>query len=144
LLIRDDEGQRSTVTKGPLLESYEMVVNARLAGAADAAGRYGFYPAIGAGGRGPLFTVERVGAGWALSPGESSALREFPLPQDFDPYVYQQFRFRKQKGRLTIQREAQVLGQIEAGDEPTRIGLFASGAGAAFDMVRVTEIAARI
>jgi hypothetical protein len=128
------------VAKGPLLESYEMVVNARLDNVTDASGCYGFYPALGGRESGLLFTVERDKEAWSLVAHAPSARQAFALPGGFDPHVYQQFRFRKGHGRLTIQLEAHVLGEIETQDEPTRVGLFARNATAAFEMVRVTAI----
>jgi hypothetical protein len=64
----------------------------------------------------------------------------FPLPGDFDPGTYQQFRFRKREGRLTLQWEAKILGETEAATSATQVGLYVDCAVAAFDMVRVTNI----
>ncbi len=69
-------------------------------------------------------------------------MESFPLPAEFDPSVHQQFRFRKQNGRLTIQHEAHTLGEVPVSDRPTRVGLYAHRAVVAFDMVRVTAIGA--
>jgi hypothetical protein len=66
--------------------------------------------------------------------------RTFPLPGDFDPGTYQQFRFRKLQGRLTLQWEATVLGEVAAAATATQVGLYVDRAMAAFDMVRVTNI----
>ena len=137
-----DEDGHAAIAKGPPLESYEVVVNARLDKLTDAGGCYGFYPAIADDERGPLLTVERNNEdeGWSLVAQTSSARREFALPGRFDPHTYQQFRFRKSDGRLRLQLEAEALGDIEAQAGPTRVGLFARHATAAFDMVRVTAI----
>jgi hypothetical protein len=64
----------------------------------------------------------------------------FYLPEEFDPLNYHQFRFRKVGGELLIQYESQVIGKIEVPQSAAKIGLFASGVVAAFDMVRVTAI----
>lgn len=128
------------VAKGPLLESYEMVVNARLDNVTDASGCYGFYPMLGESERGPLILLERSDEAWSLSAHTRSGRQAFALPSGFDPHIYQQFRFCKEHGRLTIQWEAQALGEIEAQYHATRIGLFARRASVAFDMVRVTAI----
>jgi hypothetical protein len=77
---------------------------------------------------------------WALRCERAESPRIFPLPANFDPYLYQQFRFRKRDGELLIQHESSVLGKIELSDVATQIGLYASGVTAAFDMVRVTAI----
>jgi hypothetical protein len=123
-----------------MFESYEMVVNARLDKVTNEGGCYGFYPALGDRESGPLFTVERDKEAWSLIAHAHAIPQAFPLPVGFDPHVYQQFRFRKERGRLTIQWEAQVLGEVETQDEPARVGLFSRDATAAFDMVRVTAI----
>ncbi len=136
-----DEPQ--VLCKGALLDAYELVINARLDREAAAGGVYGFYPAFGAHDeRGPLLTVERAhDDGWLLvAQSDDAQRREFQLPQGFDPYRAQQFRVRKAGGQLQLQCEATPLGTIAAPTHGTRIGLYAHGAGAAFDLVRVTEI----
>jgi GH43 family beta-xylosidase len=128
----------STITKGPLLEAYEMVLNVRLVEQKVVDGCYGFYPTVRPGDRGPLFTVESDGESWALVCAGALERRQFALPNTFDPYVDQQFRLRKQGARLSIQWEAFQLGQIEVSTEATQVGLYAYHAVVAFDMVRVT------
>jgi GH43 family beta-xylosidase len=136
----DDTAQ--VVCKGALLADYELVINARLDRAATQAGAYGFYPAFGAQARGPLLTVARGRTGaWALLvQTDDTPPSELPLPAAFDPFVPQQFRVRKEAGQLHIQCEAAAVGRTPAPHEATRVGLYAQGRGAAFDMVRVTEI----
>ncbi|HKP86691.1 MAG TPA: glycoside hydrolase family 43 protein [Blastocatellia bacterium] len=141
---RNEKDQHSAIAKGPMLESYELVVNARIAGDDYGNGAYGFYPLFRPQEPGPLLTVERTSAGWALKLRADSGSQAFSLPAQFDPYAHQQFRFRKQKGWLMIQWGAQTLGEVEVADEPACAGLFARGATAAFDMVRVTAIADKI
>jgi len=128
----------AAIVKGPPLGAYELVVNARLdrSGAPDAC--YGFLPATRAAERGPLLTVERAGDGWALVCRTGAAEQAFALP-GFDAAEYQQFRFRKQGGRLRLQWEERVLGEIPAPLEATQVWLYAHRA-AAFDMVRVIAI----
>jgi hypothetical protein len=128
------------VMKGPLLEAYEMVVNARLESRRDDSGCYGFYPASGLDEQGPLFVVECGRRGYELVCHADSGTRSFALPENFDPFIDQQFRFRKQDGRLAVQCEAHLLGEIETTCEPTRVGLYAHESAVAFDMVRVTAI----
>ncbi len=135
-------GQPHLLAKGPLLHAYELMVNMQLEQETAGAGRIGFYPALGTKERGPLLSVERSRAGgWALvAQAVDAQRREFPLPAAFNPSVPQQFRVRKEDGQLHIQYEATLLGVVNALHEPTRVGLYADDAGAAFDMVRVTEI----
>lgn len=130
-------GAASTLMKGPLMDSYEMVVNARLASEDSADACYGFYPSLDSNGLGPRLSLERCGDGWAVLGDEAAGHCVFPLPPDFDPFDYQPFRFRKQGEHLTIQWGAQALGDIRAPGEKTRPGLYARGAAIAFDMVRV-------
>jgi GH43 family beta-xylosidase len=141
--------ERGAYWRGPLVESYEMVVNARLERGAVEGSGYGFYPAHGGDrARGPLLALEGTEGIWALrlledDAGNSqaaSAGRVFRLPASFDPFEHQHFRFTKQGGRLRLQWESEPLGTIEAPREATCIGLSAWGAGAAFDSVRVTEM----
>jgi hypothetical protein len=115
-----------------------MVVNAKLYGETAAGGCYGFYPAVWAGDRGPLITVDGAGDRWALVLSETAGRRAYSIPGAFDPRIHQQFRFRKQGGRLTLQWEAEVLGETDAPLEATRVGLHVHRAVAAFDLVRVT------
>jgi GH43 family beta-xylosidase len=128
----------SAIFKGLPLAAYELVVNARLVDRDDPADTYGFYPAGVAGASGPLVAIERSGEGWSLVCRDNAGAAELALP-GFDPFVPQQFRFRKHVGRLAIQWEAHDLGEIAAPSEPTQIGLRARKA--AFDMVRVAALA---
>jgi hypothetical protein len=129
----------AAIFKGPLLASYELVVNARLVGTTQPDGCYGLYPAARVGVPGPLLTVERGDGGWALVCHSGDARQTFPLP-GFDPASYQQLRLRKHGARLAIQWEALPLGEIALADAPTQVGLYAHHAIAAFDLVRVTAL----
>jgi GH43 family beta-xylosidase len=157
-LLRFDDaegGDPGVITRGLPLESYELVVNVRLEREHPGVqGCYGLYPAFGATDSDPLFTVERDANGdrWALvarsnfridsleqdSLENVSIMESWPLPASFDPFVMQQFRFRKQQGRLAVGWEATPLGDIAITTEATGVGLYAHRAAVAFDMVRVT------
>ncbi len=130
----------SLIRKGPSLQSYLFVVNARLDPRYLQSGEYGFYPALGDDDTGPLLRVQRAGDTWELVCRDSSGARKFSLPENFDPSIYQHWRFRKEDGRLTIQLEEEQLGEIAVSREPTRVGLYVHTARAAFDLVRVTAI----
>jgi hypothetical protein len=143
---RDDQlwylgphGEASILTKGAPPQEYEMVVNAKLAGEPKPGECYGFLPAMGEG-NSPLLTVEPHDAGWAVFCDAPEGRRVFPLPQNFDPMIYQQFRFRREQGKLTIQHEAQTLGEMELQGEANLVGLYGSRVVAAFDMIRVTAL----
>ncbi len=153
-LLRFDgeEGRCRAIDREPSFGSYELVVNARLEGeSSHGTGGYGFRPASGAKDFDPLFTVERDGAAgnrWTLvarnfvhaSRKDDSIVESWPLPASFDPFVMQQFRFRKQRGRLAIHWDAAPLGDIHITAEATGVGLYAHRAPVTFDMVRVTKI----
>jgi len=146
LLFGNPEGRHQVIVRGPLLGSYEFVVNVRLeVEPSRGAGCYGFYPAQGGGDDGALITVERDEASgqWALivhSETDASSVINWPLPASFDPFAMQQFRFRKQNGRLAIQWESTPLGEINTTNEATGVGLYAHRASVAIDMVRVTAL----
>jgi GH43 family beta-xylosidase len=128
----------SIIRKGALLQDYELVVNVRLVKHIFAKEAYGFLPALDSNQAGVLLTVVQSDAGWILKCDDAPA--QFALAPDFDPFHYQQFRFRKQGDVLTIQNEAQFLGQIKVPQTITQIGLYGAGNPVVFDMVRVTAI----
>ncbi|MDQ1613206.1 MAG: hypothetical protein QOG00_3137 [Pyrinomonadaceae bacterium] len=147
LLRFDDAEGRGFINRETSLEAYELVVNVRLEREhTPGAGGYGFRPASGATGFDPLFTVEPDGAArdrWTLvarNREDDSPSANWPLPSSFDPFVMQQFRFRKQHGRLSIAWEATPLGDTDITTEATRVGLYAHRAAVAFDMVRLTAL----
>jgi GH43 family beta-xylosidase len=140
------------LAKGPPMEAYEVVVNACLVEAMQGAGTgpgeaggYGFSPALGdSDSSGPLIILQPLAAPgalrWALAAHLPPGSQSFPLPEGFDPAIYQQFRFTRRDGRLSIQWEGEILGEIDVPPGPSRPGLYAHQAIVAFDMVRVTAI----
>ena len=153
LRFDDPEGGDGVIKRGPLLESYELVVNVRLEREGRRGeGRYGFQPAYTGGatsleaGNDTWIVVEREGGtegNWTLvvrSLKNSSPAQGWPLPASFDPFVMQQFRFRKQAGRLSVHWEATPLCEIDATTEAAAVGLYAGRATVAYDMVRVTAL----
>lgn len=143
----------SMLAKGTPLEAYELVINGRLQtdGETEAQARgWGVYPAYrDAAETGPLCTVEPHQGRWGLvvRPGLASVEpvdarpgeHVFPLPDSFDPYVFQQLRFRVRAGQLSIQWADQPLGSLAAPARPGRVALYAPQA-AAWEMVRVTGL----
>jgi GH43 family beta-xylosidase len=134
-LIYSNEVGEGRLVKAPLFDAYEWVVNARLDGRS---GTYGFWPALTAGGRGPLFTLSQVAGEWVLGWRNGNAAGHFPLSSAFDPAQFQQFRGRKQNGTLTIQWESQPLGQLPAPGKATQFALYAKGPRVEFDYIRLT------
>jgi GH43 family beta-xylosidase len=126
------------ISNGPYLREYNLVVNARLDDSL-AGSSYGIAPALTKNGEEPLLSIERAGAGWVALWTDEGSARRLALPDGFDPAVYQQFRFRKENGRLIIYWEQHEIASMPVTLEATRIGLY-SRAGAAFDMVRVTAV----
>jgi GH43 family beta-xylosidase len=135
MLYSDVEGN-SSIFKGHALSQYEFVVNSRYR-AEKGKGLYGFYPAVNSDAMGPLVLVEESQAGWVLLVKDGAKIRDMRLPNSFDPYEFHQFRFIRSDG-ITIMFESETLGVIEAPQEPTRIGLYASRTEVAYDSVRVT------
>ena|GEM_PF-107769 len=132
--------ERSLLTKGPLPQNYELVINARLVSAEGLSSSYGFLPAANADDDGPLLKIEPHGSAWAVHYELQTEQRVFALPDNFSPAIYQQFRFRKWRDRLIIQHEGNVLGEIEVRGKAEFVGLYCFGA-VAFDLVRVTALA---
>src|SRR5581483_2187357 len=95
-------GEPSVLTKGPVPTDYELVVNARLITDSRPPECYGFYPALSANEFSPLLTIKPSVDGWTMQ----TEKKAFLLPPSFDPFVFQQFRFRKEQNRLTIRHEA--------------------------------------
>jgi GH43 family beta-xylosidase len=135
------QGQgESLLWREPFLDAYDLVVNARLV---DSRGVYGITPALAPGGHGPLLTIKRAAEGWAACANATGHQADgrlvYPLPATFDPFAYQQFRFRKEAGHLTIFWEQHAIAELSLAPQPTAVGLFARGK-VTFDMVRVTAV----
>lgn len=136
--------QPQIVSKGPFLTAYELVVNARLAELAAPGGGYGIYPAWRSETQpGPLWQLEQTHHGWALRCQDGANNQLFFLPPQFEPLIYQQFRFYKQQTQLSLFWESLELGQIAVPDETTCVALWVKQGSAGFDMVRVTELGNR-
>lgn len=127
----------TSIFKGSLLDSYELVINVKLSEGFAERARYGIYPAVRPDEPGPLLTItRRVSGGWCISLGTA----KLPLPDEFDPFISQQFRIRKGKGLSTIWWESILLGSLRVPDAPTRVGLYAADASVGFDLVRITAL----
>jgi hypothetical protein len=137
---------QAQIVKGPPLEEYELVANLRSDDHAGRDGSYGIFPALDpSGGIDPPIALEYLGSSeirnsWGLAAHTSAGSRIFPLPEGFDPAVFQQFRFIKRSRRLILQWESQVLGEMNISAGSTRVGLYAHRAKVAVDLVRVTAI----
>jgi GH43 family beta-xylosidase len=139
LCVRDDGVEESVLVKDRALPDYELVCNARLLRPGPAPGSYGVRPAIGGSGPGPLVAVDLAGPSVRWS--EGSRFGAFPLPCRLeDLAVHRQLRLRKRAGRVEIRWEKILLGEIDAPDERTRVGLYVHRAAVGFDLVRVTAL----
>lgn len=136
LICKNNDGF-SLITKSHLMDSYEFVVNAKVG---NEHGYYGFYPAFLPDDYGLFVTVERDNARWVLKIKNETDSQLFPLPENFDATVYQQFRFLKISGRLHISNELFEICEVETFPASTQIGLYSLNGAAAFDMVRVTRV----
>jgi hypothetical protein len=153
LCCSDPRGGHSIITKGPLPAEYELVINARLVSRQEPDAGYGFLPAVSADGDGLLFRVVNLRSDWGLCYHERGRRQTLPLPAGFDPFEYQQFRFRRQAGQLFVQYEGQLLAELDVApfspaartarvaQAARAIGLYVNRAAAAFDLVRVTALA---
>jgi GH43 family beta-xylosidase len=134
--------ETAEIVKGPLFADYELVVNLRLLPGAAPGGGWGLQPARTESEAGPLLTLVRSGAGWALAvlgeEGAEGAERLLPFPPGFDPAVFQQIRIEKTGGCLAIAWEDHSLGKVAVRREPARPGLQVRRAAAEVDAVRVT------
>src|SRR5262249_32357382 len=84
-------GEASILTKGPVPDEYELVVNAKLIGEPNPGGCYGFLPVMGPDTGSPVMTVEKCGSDWAVCCDSLKGKIAFSLPPGFDPAEYQQF-----------------------------------------------------
>ncbi|MDB5034710.1 MAG: hypothetical protein JWQ98_1951 [Chlorobi bacterium] len=134
-------GEDGVIARKLPAESYELVVNVRLARRAGS--RYGFIPAMNDAGEGATIMLESVERGWMARLRDPVTTRSFHFPAGFDPYIYQQFRFRCQGGLWGAYWGAywgeELIGMMEMPGAPERVGLLAMG-DVAFDMVRVTAL----
>lgn len=136
-------GQAARLFKGSPVDSYELVVNVRLDRHAED-GTYGFDldfdPQDNSNQDSTLVILQHVKEGWVLAGRIHQKDILFTLPETFDPYRNQQFRFRKENGIISLQWEAQVLGDIQAPSHRSHFALYCQKAIVAFDMVRFTQI----
>jgi GH43 family beta-xylosidase len=141
---------KSSSAVGP--RPYELVVNVRAESdglRADDSGAVSLYSIS----PGPAlddetimsFVVERRVGAWSLalwqgeSAGEARRI-SFALPAGFDPFEFQQLRFRCEAGRVVVRREAEVLGEVASAGESGRVAVSAWGASVALDLVRLTAL----
>jgi GH43 family beta-xylosidase len=139
LLYDNLDSTEAVITKGPLFESYELLVNVRFDSEPESGGYYGLI--ILAGNESAIrLKILRGSSCWQLHGSTPHETAMFPLPDSFDAFNYQQFRIRQEVGVLTIQYEDRILGEISTALSATHVGLCRSAAAASFETVRVTAI----
>jgi GH43 family beta-xylosidase len=87
-----------------------------------------------------LLTIKQNGDAPQLSAKSSRGERHFDLPDFFTAQEFTQFRFRRIGERMFLQCETAELGEISIAPGEAQIGLYAQGANAEFEMLRVTKI----
>ncbi len=88
----------------------------------------------------PLVKLEQVKGEWVLGCQTEAGILRLGLPSGFDPYVYQQFRFRRYPDKLLVSWENFEAGEVKLEPVQSSIALYAHRATVAFDMVRVTPL----
>jgi GH43 family beta-xylosidase len=118
-------------------QGYQVAINARLVDPDAGNGSYQFYPAASVDALGPIFSV-RPGDRWELRAEFSSRAEIARLPDNFDPYQFQHFRFQLGPNQVRVYLEDEFLIAVPIDGAPDRVGLGVMDAQAAFDLVRVT------
>jgi GH43 family beta-xylosidase len=122
----------AALVKGPAVDGFEMVVNARIA---QGQGSYGVVFASGPD-RALLATVEAAGRAWVLRCHGDHPL-DVPLP-GFDPYVLAQLRFIRRGARIAVWLEDRQVGELYAENGHVRVGVYARGPSVWFETVRLS------
>jgi GH43 family beta-xylosidase len=136
----EDQTREGMLYRGPLLEAYELLVNARLVQATGDNSGYGILPALAPRAHGPRLVLRTLSGNWQLCWQDGDEEQTFTLPAPFSAGDYQQFRLRKEGKRLAIFWENQFIGSVPVSGAATRVGLFGRRGVASFDQVRVMAI----
>jgi GH43 family beta-xylosidase len=121
-------------------DSFELILNARLAAVGGTQAGYGVWFSSGDRTANLSLTIRRVGDHWSLVAERAGVMHTFALPDQFDPGEFHQFRLRKAGNALQLSLALQSLGEVECESGITLLGLVCRQAEAAFDMVRVTAL----
>jgi GH43 family beta-xylosidase len=126
-------------------DSYELVLNVKINsdGASDGGGRrYILSPGVATASGTPLnFALESGDdESWSLRYKDDGGDQSFVLPVSFAQQEFQQFRFRREGGRLIVQMGAQVLGEVAVARASGSISIAAGASPVALDLVRLTVI----
>jgi GH43 family beta-xylosidase len=137
-------------------DSFELIVNLRLdadrrndgndgddgedSGIGGDAREYLLSPGVSLPDGAPMtFGIEGTGGAWSLRCVGVEGERRFALPRSFAPREFQQFRFRREGGRLSVAVGGELVCEVAA--SASGAISFAAGASAvALDLVRLTAI----
>ncbi|MFL6230787.1 MAG: glycoside hydrolase family 43 protein [Pyrinomonadaceae bacterium] len=135
------------VSRGGLVahESFELILNVRLEGedaGGDAVREYSLSPGVASAEGQPLsFVLERgEGGSWALSYVGDGSEQTFALPLGFAPREFQQFRFRRERGRLIVQVGAAFVCEVSAAFGGGSVSVAAGASPVLLDLARLTAI----
>jgi GH43 family beta-xylosidase len=128
--------------------AHEMIVSLKVDGEASRTGRAELCAitsgaALSPGAALTFHLLAGVEDGYALSCEGAGDVDEqlLRLPRGFDPFAFQQFRFRHEAGRLRVTCGAEDAGEVDAPATNARIGIVAgAGVVVSVDQVRVTAI----
>ena len=138
LIIAGGNERETIVCRNAPPGDFELAVNVRILEAFGDEFNFGFHPAFDENRKAPLFFVEKTAGGWILNIPSLGAA--FPLPENYSPEIFHQFRFLKTAGKLIIQLETETLSIVQAPPPLNKIALTVKNAAAAFDMVRFTVL----
>lgn len=145
-LLRLLPGEGVNRSRLPDVDSFELVLNLKLDEAAnnDAvdgdAREYVLSPGVSLASGVPLsFALRRDGGAWSLSLNDEEGGRSCALPAGFTPREFQQFRFRREDGRLSVQVGGAFICEVAAAAAGA-ISLAAGASAVALDLVRLTAI----
>jgi GH43 family beta-xylosidase len=127
-------GVEAWIAKGPALDSYLAVINARLESGEGYAFAFAEF-----GDEGTRIALQQGSAGWSLR-SLGAVEQIFPLPAAFDARIDQQLRFRKVGDVMEVAWEGLRLGEIRVSPGPARVGLASGRGSASFEAVRITAL----
>ncbi len=137
LFLSSRDAAETIVSKGGFHKNYEFAANIRLV-SHESDPAFGFLLLNDEGEMIDRFSIEREGAVYCLL--TETRQNRFPLPDNFAPADYHQFRFVRAGGTIRLQMEDVVIGETPVTEAKTRIGIFCQNSVIALDMARLTVL----
>jgi GH43 family beta-xylosidase len=138
LFLSSQNSSEAAIGRDEFYADYEFAANIRLAEITGADPTFGFLLL-----QNELETALRIKLDVSdrhlYVSGEGNAAR-FPLPEDFEPRNYYQFRFLRLANKMILQLDGTFLGEVSCIEKETTIAVFCQNAVIAFDMVRMTVL----